>query len=536
MINKTLINLFILFSFFYGQAWADTNDSLLHVLSDAIAYQEKYILEKEAHINDLKSQLEASENQGPALLFDLNYKLFKAYQSYQFDSAFTYARKMQETARSLGNKNKKMQAKIAISTILRSSGMYKEAFDSLNSINEIGIIDSLKIEYYRQKTLAHYDLAAYNSDGYYSNLNGQLGNQFVDSAIALADSSSLVYYKLKGLKAEAVGDHKTALGIFQRIVEGFDINLHESAMAFYSLGRIHLAMGDQEKSLAYIIRSAIADVKSVTKETVALMDLANILYEQGKLSLAYDFINQAADDAEFYGARHRILQISAILPEIESAKLASVEYQRKRLMIFLITVTLLSLLVIGFAIIIFRQYRQLRQTKKNLTQSNTQLLELNDKLKEANKIKEEYIGHSFTKDSEYLDKLDRFKKEIDRKLMSKKFDDLHHVLKSINLKQEREALFVKFDEIFLRLFPNFIKVFNSYFNEEDQFEIKNNQSLPIELRIFALIRIGITDHEQIASILGYSVRTIYNYKTKVKSKSILSNEEFEQKVMEIRTI
>lgn len=136
--------------------------------------------------------------------------------------------------------------------------------------------------------------------------------------------------------------------------------------------------------------------------------------------------------------------------------------------------------------------------------------------------------------SEYLSKIEKLKVSVGRKLMTKKYDEINHVMESISLKKEREALYKSFDGVFLKLFPNFVSVFNSYFKQEDKIILKDNQSLNIELRIFALIRMGVNDHEQIAKILEYSVRTIYNYKTKVKNKSIFSNDEFERKVMEIR--
>ncbi|GAB3663158.1 DUF6377 domain-containing protein [Echinicola sediminis] len=516
------------------QGLALEQDSLLQALSTTIEERENYIQLKEARIKALKNELKERNLDDLSLTFPLYRKLYDEYRSYQFDSAFTYVLKMQETAYNLDDNEKIMASKLSLGVILRSAGMFKEAFDSLETVKAEVFSDSLKIAYYGEMALTYYVLSAYNNEKYYTEVNGKIGDKYLDSAISLADTSSLTYFKLKGLEAEARGQHSDAERYFNTILNHFDIDRHQVAMASYSLGKISLALGNEDESLSYFIQAAIADVQSVTKETVALMDLAKTLYHHGKVGLAYDFINQSADDAFFYGARHRILQVSAILPEIEAAKLASVEYQRKRLLTFSIVVTLLSLLVIGFAIIIFRQYRLLNLAKDKLTLANARLQLVNENLTEANAIKEEYIGHSFSKDSEYLNKLDRFKKDLDRKLISKKYEDLKFVMKSVDLKKEREALYIKFDEVFLKLFPNFLKEFNSYFNEEYQLRIKRDGSLPIELRIFALIRLGIMDHEQIASILGYSVRTIYNYKTKVKSRSFVSNDEFEKKIMEIK--
>ena len=121
-------------------------------------------------------------------------------------------------------------------------------------------------------------------------------------------------------------------------------------------------------------------------------------------------------------------------------------------------------------------------------------------------------------------------------LMAKKFDDIRFVVNNINLKKEREDLYFSFDKVFLKLFPDFVTTFNSFFREDDRVVLKEGQLLNTELRIFALIRMGIHDTEKIAKILDYSINTIYNYKARIKSKSIVPNEEFEQKIMEIQAI
>jgi DNA-binding NarL/FixJ family response regulator len=118
-------------------------------------------------------------------------------------------------------------------------------------------------------------------------------------------------------------------------------------------------------------------------------------------------------------------------------------------------------------------------------------------------------------------------------LMTKKLDDIKFIVNGINLKREREELYHSFDKVFLKLFPDFVDVFNSFFKEEDKIVLKDGQLLNTELRIFALIRMGIHDTEKIARILDYSISTIYNYKTRIKSKSLIPNEEFEKRIMDI---
>jgi hypothetical protein len=161
---------------------------------------------------------------------------------------------------------------------------------------------------------------------------------------------------------------------------------------------------------------------------------------------------------------------------------------------------------------------------------------VNEKLEEANKIKEEYIGYFFSLDSEFFVKLERLKRTLDQKLADRKFEDIRFIVNNIQLKKEKEELLRSFDTVFLRIFPNFVARFNSLFKEEDQVRLKENELLNIDLRIFALIRMGITDNDKIAQILEYSVNTIYAYKTRIKNKSFVPNEDFEARIMDIKSV
>lgn len=538
----------ILFTFLlllYAPAAFSQTDSLLRELSYAIEHKETYLSTKKEQIALLKNLL-LKDYLSLAQQFKVYEELHHEYRTFQYDSAFTYALKLRETANQLNDSAKVAIAKLRLSHTLLASGMYKEALDSLNRINAHFLPQDIKADFYALKSRTYYDISGYTQDIYYSSRYARLGESYVDSALALLDKNELQFYALRGMKHEIAMEAEEARVDFEMILDKFNPSLNQYAMAANSLGNIYYNRGDTNKGIAMMAKAAIADIKASVKEGVALMTLAEFLYHHGDESRAYDYIKQALEDADFYGAKQRKIQVAAILPIIEGERLATVEHQRSRLLVYFIAVSLLSVLVVIFIFIIFKQLKQLRLTKKNLTAANANLKTTNKKLKETNEIlqrtnsklieaniiKEEYIGYSFNMYTDYLNKIERLKRAVERKLLNRKFDDISHVLDSVNMKQEREILFLSFDKAFLKLFPNFVQEFNSFFKEEDRFILKDNQ-LNIELRIFALIRLGIYDHEQIASILEYSVRTIYNYKTKVKNKSILSNEEFEQKVMEI---
>jgi hypothetical protein len=523
-------------------------DSLLRELSQTIENRELYINEKQDRIAFLRNRLADEENSSLSEKFDIYDAVYNEYRSFKYDSAFAYALKLQETARKLEDPAKINYSKLQMGFTLLSSGMFKEAFDSLKTVEVKELPKNLRVDYYELMARAFYDLAGYNVDAYYANRYVETGNLYADSAISLSDEDTQQFHYLKGMKSLKERDFKEAKKKFQLILDEFRPTEHKYAIVASTLAGVYIESGEPDKAINLMIKAAIADVKSSTTEALALINLANLLYTNGKEELAYAYIKQALNDAEFYGAKQRKIQASAILPIIEGERLARVESERSRLLVYAIAVSLLSLLVIAFAFIIFKQLKQLRQAKRTVTEANVSLQEANeklqetnsrlqltnDKLLEANRIKEEYIGYSFNMYTEYIEKIEKIKKDVNRKLRANKFREVCQVMDSINLKKEREVLYLNFDKIFLRLFPNFVSAFNSFFKEEDRICPNDNGPLNIELRIFALIRIGIHDHEQIASILEYSVRTIYNYKTKVKNRSILSNEEFEGKVMVIK--
>ncbi len=512
---------------------ASTTDSLLNELSRSIQNKERYMNEKNEKLEELKRPLRSGGDLSLLQQYTIYDNLQNEYRTFKYDSAFAYVLKLLDVSRKLNDPVRVTYSKLNLGLVLLSSGMYTEALDSLNTIRLAGMPDSIKLHYYALRARSYYDLAGFTQDAYYSPRYNRLGGSYIDSALAMLDTADMQYFGLNGMKLEGTSPDE-AEKYFQTVIARFNPSLNQYAMAANSLGNIYYKLGNNDKALEMMTRAAIADLQASIKEGVALMTLAEFLYNTGDEGRAYDYIKQALEDASFYGAKQRKIQVAAILPIIEGERLVTVEGQRSRLVVYAIVVTLLSVLVILFAYIIFRQLKQLREAKRTVTEANNSLQEINKSLLEANIIKEEYIGHSFNAYTSYLDKIDKFKKSIDNKLMAKKYDEIGQVMKSINIRKEREAIYQSFDRIFLRLFPNFVSSFNAYFNEEDRIILKDKDSLTIELRIFALIRIGINDHEQIAKILEYSVSTIYNYKTKVRNRSVLPNEEFEKRIMEIK--
>lgn len=524
----------------YGQTSAST-DSLLNRLNEVLANKEIFVKQKLTRIESLNDELQRAGDLNTK--YGLYKRLFDEYKTFSYDSAYSYSKKMLTAAKRLNDPLKIANANMALGFTLISSGMFKETIETLNQINIRVFPDSSKIDYYYLKARSYLDLSDFDRTSDYSAIYTPLGVRYIDSALTFCKPGSYHYLMLRGLKDLRTNNYADGIKDYTELLSLSHLTEHQYAVNACSLSYLFEIHDEQDKATALLIKAAIADIKSATKETVAIYKLASYLYKKGDQKNAFVYINQAMDEATFYGARHRQVTISSILPIIEAQRIATVEQQRRSLFIYSSLITLLVVFVIGFAVIIFIQLKKIRVADKiinaanvSLQESNKNLEETNQKLSIANRIKNDYIGYYFNINSVYIDKLENFKKSLDKKLTSKRYEDALLAVNNLNLESERQELYHTFDKVFLNLFPDFITRFNALFKPEDQVVIPINELLNTELRIFALIRMGIHDNDRISKILGYSVNTIYSYKNRIKTKSLVSNDEFEDRIMEIAAV
>jgi tetratricopeptide (TPR) repeat protein len=519
-----------------SNASSDT-ERLLKLLDTELEHKKEYTAQKAERMATFSNQLQLLESTGA---YDKAYakclQLLNEYQSFSYDSAFKYVQKLNQLATKTNNRERKAFSKIRMGFTLLSSGMFKEALDTLHALHIADYPDSVKIDYYHVIARTYYDLADYNNDDYFSARYRKTGTQFLDSALLLLPKESSEYWASIGLRRMKADDKEGAADAFNFLITKFSINEHAYAIATSSLGYLYTLLGRKNEAIDMLINAAIADIKSSTTETVALRNLAMQLFEKGDINRAYRYIKIALNDATAYNARHRKVEVGLVLPIIEGERLATVDRQRKQLLSYSFILSMLSVLVISFFIIIFVQLRKLNKVKMILQDTNNSLRDINQNLREANKIKQEYIGYFFNINSEYIEKIEAFQKNIHRKIVAKQYTDIDSIIKNSDLKKERENLFLNFDKIFLKIFPNFIEEFNQLLHPEERVYPEKEELLNTDLRIFALIRLGITDNERIAKFLNYSVNTIYTYKTKIKNKAVVDRERFEEKIMEIKAI
>lgn len=532
--KNSLLIVFLL-SIIYSSDCAALNiDSLLTKLDETILAKKQYDDTKMARINQISKSLNSSTIIDLPQQYRLKEMLFDEYKSFRYDSAFRYAVELNDDAQRLGDVKKIEASKVKLGFVFLSSGLFKEAIDTLSTIRPEHLSTALQIEFYTIYGRTYHDLADYNGSSYFSEIYNKIGNTYLNKSNALTAKNSCQYKMIEAQEYLKAGQHEKSREIFEKILSSEKLTEHQRAIATSTLGYVYTFLNRKDKAIEYLAIASINDIKSSTKETVALRNLANLLYQDNDVARAYRYIKIAMEDAEFYNARHRKMEVGNILPIIEGEQMSVIESQKTKLMESLVIISLLGIVAIILLIISIKQYNKIRRVKELLQDSNNSMREANKKLSEANRIKEKYIGYYFNVNATYLERIEKIQKALNRKIISRQFDDLQEYLKKdLHLEQDREDLNHSFDKTFLSLFPNFVTEFNSLFAPADQIILKDNELLNNELRIFALIRMGISDNEKIAKILNYSVNTIYTYKTKIKNRSKHPNDDFEELVMRI---
>jgi len=176
-------------------------------------------------------------------------------------------------------------------------------------------------------------------------------------------------------------------------------------------------------------------------------------------------------------------------------------------------------------------HQMLADVNKELSEVNEKLKISNSKLQESNYVKEEYIGYVFSICSSYISKLEEYRKSINRKLKAGKIDDIKSLTSSTTIVQsELKEFYHSFDAIFLHVYPDFVEDFNSLLRPEERVVLKEGELLNTELRIYALVRLGISDSVKIAEFLHCSPQTVYNNRLRTRNKAIIPKEEFAETV------
>ena len=521
-----------------------STDALLREIDGIIKNRQTYGAEKEARIADLKKLL--AEATSDEQRYGFCGRLFDEYRAYNLDSSFVYAQRKEELAHRMDKLDYLDDAAMNMAEVMGTTGMYKEALELLGQIDKKTLPDYLYGYYYHlyrtiYGLMGDYAVTEKVKKEYY-----RMTDLYRDSLLQVNASDSLGHVLVMADKCIVHAQYDEAIRMLMEYYNKPSLDDHSKARLTYTLSEGYRLKGDKQGQKHYLALSAIADLKSAVKEYVSLRKLASLVYDEGDIDRAYNYLKCSLEDATLCNARLRTLEISQVFPIIDQAYQLKTKRQQQEMKVSLICISLLSVFLLVAIFFVYKQMKKvaaarrevvdtntlLQELNEELHDSNSQLKEMNHTLSEANYIKEEYIGRYMDQCSTYLDKMDLYRRSLNKIAAAGRVEELYKAIKSSQfLDEELKEFYANFDMTFLQLFPNFVEEFNALLTEPMQ--PKPGELLNTELRIFALIRLGITDSTKIAQFLRYSVTTIYNYRTRVRNKALGERDEFETKVMQI---
>ena len=522
-------------------------DSLLGELDKTVANYKQYSNKKEAKITQLKELLAYTSTD--LQKYEIGQKLFEGYQLYQSDSALTYARKNLQIANTLKDISKINAAKLNLASIMGTLGMYKEATDVLQKM-DIKSSVALQGRFYSVNTTIYGSMADYAASTQEKKRYTQLTQQYRDSTILSYPSNSNLKYIDQASKFIEKHQYDQTLDLLLAYFPTIESDNPRKAIVAYLISRAYYGKKEPNQEKKWLAISAISDLQLAKKEYISLRSLAFILYENGDIDRSYTYMKRALEDAVFCNARLRTYEISKMMPIINEAYQKQNETNRYQLTLFLISASILSLFLMAALFLLFKQMKRLSIAKQEISLANSQLSDLNKELSffneklnetnsalsETNLVKEIYIGRYMDQCSDYIGKLEGYRRKLNVMATTGKMNDLVSAVKSKDfIENELATFYTNFDQTFLQLFPSFITEFSALLIDDEAVQLKEGELLNTELRIFALIRLGIKDSAKIAVFLRYSVSTIYNYRSQLKNKAAGPREEFEARVMQIGT-
>ncbi|WP_281925414.1 DUF6377 domain-containing protein [Flavobacterium collinsii] len=524
---------------------SDSTDGIIEKLNEALKNKGYYVRLREERILNFKKI--KSDDLTKEQEYNYNKSLYTQYLKFNSDSAILYVKKNLKIAKELQNSDLLNLANLQLVTLYSSSGKYRESEAILKSIPKKELPKKLLPNYYAayREFLEHYAANSYDIK-YIEQII-----KYRDSLLNVLDPSTFNYQITRiqqnmSEKKFAVAE-KQLLDLLKNAKEDHP----QYAMMTYLLATIYKKTQRLELRKKYYALSATSDLKTANKDNASLQELALIFYEADDVDMAYKLTQSAIEDTLYCNVQFRTLLMSELYSIINTVYLEKEAKRKTELQLYLLCISLLSVFLIVAVIYVYKQMKKvsrirgelyitsqkLAELNKDITETNNQLQERNAQLSESNHVKEEYIAHFFSLCSTYINKLENYRITLNKKATAKQFDEIYKILKSTTLvDNELEELYKNFDIIFLNLYPTFVKDFNALLIQEEQIVLKQGELMNTELRIFALIRLGITDSVKIAAFLRYSLSTIYNYRTRARNKAAVSRNDFEEMVMKIGLI
>ena len=502
--------------------------TILAELDGEIARKDEYKNIRVERIDSIKARLPKSWGKRQ---YELYAELFALYAHFNADSALHYNDLLASTEYVEQNPALHNEVLINLAEALGVMGMYSDALSKLDNVNAAALDRSTKTRYFQILRGNYGWLTDFTTEPGLKQKYRHLTDVYRDSILA-TQPPGVGYEIVKADRANMHGHPEEALAIIRAVADRAD--REQKSYVYYIMAEAYRIQGDRDNEIKYLALTAISDLRSGVKEYVALSRLAMLMFEGGHVSRAYTYLFCAMEDAAESKAGLRSIESSRVFPIIDKAYKEQEHTTRTLYRIFAVIVSVLAIALLVVVVFMYRQTKKLAAARTKLAQYNDRLSITNDKLTMTGKIKEAYITRYLHRCRSYLDEMDEYRRNLLKLARASRIDELNKLLRSDSyIKEENHKFYREFDETFVRLFPDFVEKFNALLLPEERIELKKEEMLTTELRIFALIRLGVNDSRQIAHFMGNSLTTIYNYRSKMRSKALCDKNEFEQRVMEI---
>lgn len=488
--------------------------------------------QKEARIDSIQNLI--TPDMSTQKRFDHYQTLYQEYLTYRADSALFYIDMAEDMA--LRNKSILQQNQCGINraTILATTGYFSQALSQLQHIHKENLDSTLLADYYKAYEWVYSVWSEYTDDEYYAPRYRKKEILYNDSLLQVLTPGSHEYHYWTGEYKARTGDQAGAQKAYEKALQGVPINTRLYAQITCGLAFAHNRQGHLDEYERFLILSAISDNVCPLKENLSLQELALHIFRQKPewIERANRYLQYSMEDATFYNNRLRMLEIARKFPAIVNAYQQETVKEREHLTAAVIFISALTLLLIVSLIVIRRQLKKVSHAQQALSELNQQLTNLNDELLKTNHIREEYVSLFLDLCASYIDKLNRYQELVKRKVKAKQADDLLKQNSTRMSEADTKRFFVNFDTAFLTLYPTFITEFNALLRPGEEIYPQKGDILNTELRIFALVRMGIRDSARIATLMFYSPQTIYNYRTSVRNRA-KNREEFEEQIKQL---
>lgn len=502
---------------------ADNEQQLLKLLDNYIDKRNTYSEIKEEKIKKLKLKLRTADNNNSRL--SLLNTIYHEYYTYSYDSAMVYANRGLALSLAENNAYYTILNRINRAAVLSTGGFYSQSEKLLQEIDTKKIPTQLLQYYYYTTTWLYNYWESFCKDSEFKNYYHQKRYHFLKLAVEATDHNNVALHAY--LSGELVflenSLSRTVLHQYMKALNNSNINVRVHASSAYGIARYYREMGNMQLYEKYIIEAAISDMVCPLKENLALQELSTYLYKKDSkyADRAARYIYCSMEDAQFYNNRLRMLEISSILPIIATANQEALAHKERIVRGVLAVVSFLSLVLLAMAIFGYKQNKWLARSRREVRSQNQQLTELNEKLIATNHRRETYMRLFMDISAVYIRKLIEYRKLVSRKIKANQAADLLKTINSYKLAEEEATTFyTRFDRAFIELYPGFVDELNSLLLPEAKIAQPSPNCLTTESRIYALMRLGVTDSQEIATLLFYSTQTIYNYKSAMRARAI----------------